>query len=189
MLESLAKMDPAAKPNVRLRTLTAAMVEHQRTGEPLHEWNLAKIEGKTDWIDNYRTVEQFMSRDLFTVRPEDIIDLAANLMEWRHIRHVPVEDAEGNLVGIVSHRDLVKLFAERRARPDAEIIVKDVMKSDLITVAPETRTLDALYLMREKNIGCLPIVKGGKLLGLITAHDFLTVSTRLFEERIKENSR
>jgi CBS domain-containing protein len=39
--------------------------------------------------------------------------------------------------------------------------------------------------MREKNIGCLPVIKAGKLVGLITAYDFLTVSARLFEERLK----
>jgi CBS domain-containing protein/gamma-glutamylcysteine synthetase len=188
MLDSLAKMDKAAKPNVRLRTLTAAMLKNQETGEPLHRWNLAEIEQKTDWIDNYRTVEQFMSRDLFTVRPEDVIDLAANLMDWKHIRHVPVEDDEGNLVGIVSHRDLLRLFAENLNREAGEIIVKDVMRTDLITITSETKTLDALYLMREKNIGCLPVCKRGKLIGILTAHDFLTVSTRLFEERLKAES-
>jgi len=132
------------------RTLTAAMLENQASGAPLHEWALAAIEEKTDWIDNYRTVEQFMSRDLFTVRPEDILDLAANMMEWRHIRHVPVEDEKGELVGIVSHRDLLKLFAEDRARICEELIVKDVMHTELITVTPETRTLDALALNSAK---------------------------------------
>jgi CBS domain-containing protein/gamma-glutamylcysteine synthetase len=185
MLASLANMDKAAKPNVRLRTLTEAMLKNQETGKPLHEWDLAVIEQKTDWIDNYQTVEQFMTRDLFTVRPEDIIDLAANLMQWRHIRHVPVEDADGRLVGVVSHRDLLKLFAEQRHSLCDDIIVKDVMQTELVTVKPDTKTLDALYLMREKQIGCLPVVKNKKLVGLITAHDFLTVSTRLFEERLK----
>lgn len=59
------------------------------------------------------------------------------------------------------------------------------MQTELVTVKPETKTLDALNLMREKDIGCLPVVKNKKLVGLITAHDFLTVSTRLFEEKLK----
>ena len=45
-----------------------------------------------------------MSTDLFTVKPDDLIDLAASVMDWRHIRHVPVEDDEGHLVGLVTHR-------------------------------------------------------------------------------------
>ncbi len=189
VLDSLAGMDKAAKSNIRMRALTAAMLKHQETGEPLHCWSLAEIEEKSDWIDNYRTVEQFMSRDLFTVRPEDVIDLAVNLMDWKHIRHVPVEDADGDLVGIVSHRDLLQLFSLPMLRNNQEIVVKNVMRKNLITISPETDTLDALYLMREKNIGCLPVVKNKKLVGLITAHDFLTVSTRLFEERLKAQSK
>ena len=179
-------MDEKAKLNVRMRTLTAAMKENQQNGKPLHKWDLAQIPEKTDWIDNYRTVEQFMSKDLFTVRPEDVIDLAANLMSWKHIRHVPVEDDAGNLVGIISHRDLMKLFAEKQTEVMA---VRDVMKTDLMTIAPETSSLEALNLMRENDIGCLPVVKDNKLVGLITAYDFLTISTKLFEERIKEQSR
>ena len=185
MLNSLARMDPAAKSNVRFRTITAAMKNYQEKGVPLHKWQLAEITETTDWIDNYRTVEQFMTRDLFTVRPDDVIDLAANVMNWRHVRHVPVEDDAGNLVGIVSHRDLLKLFAEEDDRRHKEIIVSDVMRTELITVTPETSTLEALYLMREKHIGALPVCRNGKLAGIVTAHDFLTVSTRLFEERLK----
>jgi len=186
MLDSLSHMDPAAKANVRLRTLTATMKSYQEQGTPVHEWEPATIAESTGWIDNYRTVEQFMSRDLFTVRPDDVIDLAANLMNWRHVRHVPVEDDAGKLVGILSHRDLLKLFAVRKGQN--EIIVSEVMQTELITVVPETPTLEALYIMREKKIGCLPVCRNGKLAGLITAHDFLTVSTRLLEERLKAQS-
>jgi CBS domain-containing protein len=169
-----------------MRTLVTAMIKNQETNEPVHKWKLAEITAKSDWIDNYRTVEQFMSRDLFTVRAEDVLDLAASLMYWKHIRHVPVEDDSGKLIGIVTHRDLVELFVQNRRNGQAEIIVRDVMKKDLLTIAPETPTLEALQIMREKKIGCLPVVKNEKLVGLITAHDFLTVSTKLLEERLTQ---
>jgi CBS domain-containing protein/gamma-glutamyl:cysteine ligase YbdK (ATP-grasp superfamily) len=189
VLDSLNNMDKAAKLNVRMRTLTKAMVKHQETGETLHNWSLAVIEKKTDWIDNYRTVEQFMTRDLFTVRPEDVIDLAVNLMDWKHIRHVPVEDSTGNLVGIVSHRDLIEFFAQETSTGTQETAVKDIMRTNLVTITPETKTLEALHLMRDKKIGCLPVVRGERLVGLITDYDFLTVSTRLFEERLKKQKK
>jgi CBS domain-containing protein len=186
MIDSLAAMDKPAKPNVKLRSLTAAMKANQESGEPLHKWPLAEIPKKSVWVDSYKTVEQFMVTDLFTVRPEDVIDLAANLMHWKHVRHVPVEDDQGKLAGIISHRDLLALFAAGRSIDTSEIIVRDVMKRDLITVTAETPTLEALHLMREKNIGCLPVVREGRLIGMITAHDFLTVSVRLFEERLRD---
>lgn len=184
MLDSAASMDPLAKPNVRLRTLVSAMKSNQEAGLPVHKWELASIPQRSEWIDNYQTVEQFMAVDLFTVRPEDVIDLAANLMHWRHVRHVPVENDAGELIGIVSHRDLIELLARGATETKRPVIVRDIMKTDLITISPETDTLDALHMMREKKIGCLPVVKGEKLVGLITAHDFLTVSAKLFEERL-----
>ena len=184
MLDSYAGMDPRAKANVRMRTLTAAIQANQETDMPVHEWPLAEIPSESEWIDNYKTVEQFMAVDLFTVRAEDIIDLAASLMHWRHVRHVPVEDDAGNLIGIVSHRDLIQLLAEGKINGQAEWAVRDIMHTDLITVEPETPTLTALDLMRTKNIGALPVVKGDKLVGIVTAYDFLTVSAKLFEERL-----
>lgn len=186
MIDSLGIMDKRAKTNVRMRTLTAAMKANQESGEPLHKWPLAEIPAKSDWIDNYKTVEQFMAIDLFTVRPEDVLDLAASLMHWRHVRHVPVEDDAGHLIGIVSHRDLIELLASGRFGMSGSVVVRDIMKTDLVTVEPNTPTLDALELMREKNIGCLPVVKNGRLVGIITAYDFLTVSSKLFEEKLSQ---
>ncbi|MBK8464766.1 MAG: CBS domain-containing protein [Chloracidobacterium sp.] len=184
MINSLAAMDKRAKPNVKLRSITAAMKTHQESGEPMHEWPMAQIPERSDWIDNYKTVEQFMAIDLFTVRPEDVLDLAASLMHWRHVRHVPVEDDAGRLIGIVSHRDLIELLASGKFAMSKQVIVRDIMKTDLVTITPETSTLDALELMRERNIGCLPVVKDGRLVGIVTAYDFLTVSSKLFEEKL-----
>ena len=185
MLDSVARMDPLAKPNVKMRSLTAAMKINQTSGKPVHEWELADIPPTSDWIDNYKSVEQFMVTDLFTVRPDDVLDLAASLMESRHVRHVPVEDDSGTLVGLISHRDLIRLYAHRGSNPRMDLAVRDVMKKDPVTVAAETPTLEALLIMRDRKIGALPVVSGNKLVGLITEHDFLTVSTRLFEERLK----
>lgn len=184
MIDSLAGMDKRAKPNVRMRTLTAAIKTNQLSDKPVHEWPLADIPAKSEWIDNYKTVEQFMAVDLFTVRPEDILDLAASLMHWRHVRHVPVEDDEGRLIGIVSHRDLIELLATGKAGTSVPVLVSDLMKTDLVTITPDTPTLDALALMRERDIGCLPVVKDERLVGLVTAHDFLTVSAKLLEEKL-----
>ena len=188
MIDSLATMDKRAKPNVKMRTLTAVMKVNQEVGEPMHTWKLAEIPVSSEWIDNYKTVEQFMAVDLYTVRPEDILDLAASLMHWKHVRHVPVEDDTGQLIGIVSHRDLLELFAMGKLAGKQQIVIRDVMKTDLITIEPCTPTLDALELMREHRIGCLPVVKDEKLVGLVTAFDFLTVSAKLFEERLKDVS-
>jgi CBS domain-containing protein len=186
MLNSLAGMDKKAKLNVRMRTITSELLKNQETKEPVHKWKLATIEEKSDWVDNYRTVERFMSKDLFTVRPRDIIDFAASMMNWKHIRHVPVEDDAGNLVGLVSVRELLEVLATDNLKGKDEIAVRDIMKTEVMTISPETPALEALGMMEENDIGCLPIVRGRKLIGIITAHDFLTVSAKLFEERLRK---
>jgi CBS domain-containing protein len=184
MIDSLAAMDPRAKANVRMRSLTAAMKKNQESGLPLHKWDLAEIPGRPEWIDNYMTVEQFMSTDLFTVRPEDVVDLAASLMHWKHVRHVPVENDSGELVGIVSHRDLLELIVRGKLEGCGSVAVRDIMKTDLLTITPQTSALDALCMMRDRDIGCLPVVQGKTLIGLVTAYDYLTVSAKLFERMI-----
>jgi len=182
MLKSLSNMNKRAKPNVRMRTLTEAMKKNQEKGDPLHSWDLAEIPEGADWIDSFKTVEQFMSTDLFTVRPEDVIDLAASLMHWKHIRHIPVEDDAGRLIGIISHRDLLEMFVQGKTKGGSDVVIREIMKPNPISICPETSSLEALRLMRTKNIGCLPVLKDKRLVGIITAYGFLTVSVKLFEE-------
>jgi len=61
----------------------------------VHTWPIIEATEDDDWRSSYQTVGQFMATDLFTVRPDDLVDLAASVMDWRHIRHVPVEDEQG----------------------------------------------------------------------------------------------
>jgi CBS domain-containing protein len=132
-------------------------------------------------------VEQFMSTDLFTVQEDEPIDLVASLMDWEKIRHVPVEDHEHRLVGLVSYRSLIHLLAQGEFwKRGAPIPVSDVMKRDLITVTPETPTQDAIALMKERRIGSLPVVKDGRLIGIVTERDFMDIASELLEEKLKD---
>ncbi|MGB0589884.1 MAG: CBS domain-containing protein [Myxococcota bacterium] len=169
----------------RGRALVKQMVERQCEGRPVHEWPLCDVSGlETSW-HSFLTVGQVMTTDLFTVRAHDLVDLAASMMQWEHIRHVPVEDDLGHLVGLVSHRDLLSLVGgEAKER----VAVVDIMKTDLITVTPRTPTVDAIRVMRDARVGCLPVVEEGRLLGLVTETDFLDVARRVIEEQLARAS-
>ena len=173
-----------ARSHERCRALTAAALQRQQTGEPVHTWELATVDEASDWRHNFRTVGQFMTRDLFTVQPDDLVDLAANVMDWEHVRHVPVEDDEGRLVGLVSHRTLIRLLAQGEARGGQPIPVSRIMKSDPITVEPGTLTLTAIGLMRKHAVACLPVVEGDKLVGILTERDLIEMAAQLFEEHL-----
>jgi len=106
-------------------------------------------------------------------------------MDWRHIRHVPVEDEEGRLVGLVTHRALLRLLSGGTQTPNTNpLTVGEIMKTDPITVSSTTPTLEALELMRRNKVGCLPVVDGDQLVGILTSYDFLEASARLFKEQL-----
>jgi CBS domain-containing protein len=126
-----------------------------------------------------------MSTDLFTLRPDDLVDFAASVMDWRHIRHVPVENAEGELVGLLTHRALLRLLSRGvQTDPKEPLVVRDIMKTEPVTVSSTTPTLEALELMRSNKVGCLPVVDEGQLVGIVTSFDFLDASARLFKEHL-----
>jgi CBS domain-containing protein/gamma-glutamylcysteine synthetase len=184
-LQSLAAMSGRGTREMRHRALARAMHARQQTNDPVHRWGEVEMDELEDWTENYQTVGQFMSTDLFTVRPDDLVDFAASVMDWRHIRHVPVEDGEGRLVGLVSHRDLLRLMAHGQHGKGEPVAVRSILKPDPVTVAPDTPTLEAIELMRRHKVGCLPVVERGALVGIVTAQDFLDASARLFEQHLK----
>jgi CBS domain-containing protein len=95
---------------------------------------------------------------------------------------VPVEDETGRLVGLVTHRGLLHLLSTRKEL--GAITVKDIMVPDPFTVSPLTPTLEAIATMRERRVGCLPVIEGGQLVGIVTSYDFLEASARLFQEHL-----
>jgi CBS domain-containing protein/gamma-glutamyl:cysteine ligase YbdK (ATP-grasp superfamily) len=187
-LKSLAALGSKGTKDMRQRALAEAMFERQQTGDPVHRWPIVKNPDTEDWPESYRTVGRFMTTDLFTVRPDDLVDLAASVMDWQHIRHVPVEDDEGRLVGLVSHRDLLRLLSREGQKTGGAVAVREIMKADPVIVSPATPTLEAMELMRTRGVGCLPVVEGGTLVGIVTAYDFLAASARLFEERLRQDA-
>jgi CBS-domain-containing membrane protein len=150
----------------------------------VHEWKIDEGSEESDWSQSYQTVGQFMSTDLFTVRADDLVDLAASVMDWRHVRHVPVEDDEGRLIGLVTHRDLLHLLSKRLPQSEQPRTVRDIMKTDLQTVSSSTPTLKAMEIMESNCVGCLPVVDNGHLVGIVTSYDFLAGAARLFREHL-----
>jgi CBS domain-containing protein len=189
-LDSCANMGESVTRDRRQRALTRSILHNQWQGRPGHEWPLVEAPDDEDWRHSYRTVGQYMTTDLFTVRPGDIVDLAVSLMDWEHVRHVPVEDDDGRLVGILSHRRILRLIGKRSREgaqgSTATVPVEAIMKPDPLHVPPETPTLDAIQIMKEHRVGCLPIVENDRLVGIITERDLVDVAARLLEESLRD---
>ena len=187
--DSLAAVAEYA-PEVRVQALTDAMCHNQRTGEPVHTWPLATVrEGAESWRQSFSTAGQVMSTNLFSVRAGDILDLPANLMDWHQVRHVPVEDDEGRLIGLVSHRAILRVFARGHEARNRELLVRDVMREDPVTASTGTPTQEVMDLMRRHRVSCLPVVgPNRRLVGLVTEQDLMQVSARLLERFLNSPS-
>lgn len=189
MLKSFASLSRHQPVDMRLRTLTSTILARQKEDKPVKDWKLAELGEPMDWSQSYQTVGQFMATDLFTLRPDDLVDLAASLMDWRHIRHVPVEDEHGHLVGLVTHRGLLRLLSRGSSLSDGgALTVREIMKANPTSVSSTTPTLEAIEIMRSSKIGCLPVVDDGQLVGIVTSYDFLTATASLFKQHLANSA-
>jgi CBS domain-containing membrane protein len=126
-------------------------------------------------------VGDLMTSEVATLQRNEMLSLAEQLMSLGRIRHLPVVDEEGELVGIVSQRDLFHSGLLRAlghgkhsaARVREMLPVKEVMATDVTTTTRDASLEEAARLMFEKKIGCLPVVENGRLVGILTEGDFV----------------
>ena len=125
-------------------------------------------------------VREIMMGSPVTLKPEDTLDLANDIISLGRIRHIPIVDGV-RLVGIVTERDLIgaaaaQIFGLKRKSKSAllkSVLIKEVMKKRVITAAPDTPIKDIAHLMANKKIGCVPVVSDGMVVGLVTTTDIL----------------
>lgn len=116
-------------------------------------------------------VSDLMSTDLFVLSSNHRFNAAKALMNWQRIRHIPVVNEQEELVGLVTHRDVLSTMAQRGI--EGELLVKDVMNKNIITVPPNMWLSDAAKLIIDNKFGCLPVVNRGRLVGILTEADFV----------------
>lgn len=166
-----------------LTALTAAISKRQRIGEPVHTWDLPAHSEAGDWDHRFFTVEQIMKTDLYTASPDDPVELVIRMMYYNNIRHVPVERHDGTLLGIISPRSLITFYNNFSERDRKKLSAKDIMTTNLITVTPQTTIESAINLLRNHDIGCLPVIFNEKLVGIITERDFVILTANLVSQR------
>jgi CBS domain-containing protein len=148
-----------------LKILTKGMYELQETDQALHEWP-DQLHQKYYLSPNSEDkVCQIMNTDLFTVEEQESLALVKALMDWHHIRHMPIENKDGNLVGIVSAKYLDQ-FDENQSKSVGEIMV-----TDIISVGRDEPISTCVELMKQHKIGCLPVVRDSKITGIVTDTD------------------
>ncbi len=190
LLSSFSTLKKEGTRDEALSALAAATINRQWEGTPVHQWSAAQLdEGRAMKPSDLR-VEEFMTTDLFTVDPHEPTELVAYLMDWKHIRHVPVEDERGRLVGLVSCFEIMRHSRDEMDEQVADpVAVSAIMQPNPITVTPETSMVEAIALMRREQVDALPVVKDDRLVGIVTEHDFVNIVTRFLEQAHRESPR
>ena len=135
------------------------------------------------------TTRDLMTEDLIALRNDDSLLAAKQTMEDARIRHLPIVDEAGAFVGLLTHRDLLAASVSRLADIDATtqeeiyagIPISEVMRSDVAMVTPELPLRQAAEVLLTQKYGCLPVVECGKLVGILTASDFIRLSLELMD--------
>ncbi|MFN3479118.1 MAG: CBS domain-containing protein [Thermodesulfovibrionales bacterium] len=131
-----------------------------------------------------------MTKKVITISPDDSLIDAAVLLKEKKIKHLPIVK-DGRLVGILSDRDIKEYSPSKSTSLDVFEIryllgktkCGDIGKTNVITTDPDTPIEEAAILMIDHNIGCLPVIEKGKLVGIISDKDLFKVIVDIMKDR------
>jgi len=134
-----------------------------------------------------KLVRDFMTRDVATLGQNETLQTADDLMRLGRIRHLPVVDDDGLLAGIVTQRDLfhsgllraLGYGSHAKQKALEGLVIKDAMRNEVVTTTPDSPLSDAAKTMFERKIGCLVVLEGQKIAGILTESDFVRISAGL----------
>ena len=135
------------------------------------------------------TVSEIMTREPYTLGPDSNLAEARQLMAEHHIRHIPVLSNDGSLVGLVSQRDVLaaedsSVVSSQQAidATDRYVALSSVMTSPVQTVDERDSLRGTAMILQKSKVGCLPVLRDGKLVGIITDTDFVAIAINLMEQ-------
>ncbi len=133
------------------------------------------------------TIDTIMTTDLITVSPSASLAEARELMHDHRIHHLPVVNEDDGLVGLLTLTDVLAATDSRLRSKDSRLPAKDIgiseaMTTDVATVDEHASLRQAALFLEKHKIGCLPVMSGEKLKGIITDTDFVGVAINLLEQ-------
>ncbi|MFW2406012.1 MAG: CBS domain-containing protein [Gammaproteobacteria bacterium] len=133
------------------------------------------------------TIDEIMSVELRTLSEENTLADAQKMMSEAHIHHIPITNGNNSLKGLVSHRDVLaatesQLSDAALAQNASDVPVSEFMTRDVATVDPRANLRQAAIYLQKHKYGCLPVVEGDELIGIVTDSDFVSVAINLLEQ-------
>lgn len=167
MVEGFRKLKKDYKTPDALKILTATMYERQEKGYDIDAWQLPRGDEYRTGKKN-RTVGDIMSTKIITAQQSDSAELVLRMMQWKNIHHVPILNPNMDLCGLLTWTDVGHFLDEPEKLEER---IESIMERDLITTTADTPLKEAKRTIKSNQINCLPVVKGKKLIGIITSND------------------
>ena len=123
------------------------------------------------------SLNEIMTMDPITLDADDSLVKAGELMREHRIRHIPVTD-QGKLIGLITQRDILAAASAE----DSYSMIADLIRKNIFTVPDDSDMRGAALLMQKHKIGCLPVVADGKLVGIVTDSDYVSLAINLLEQ-------
>ncbi|MCR8852724.1 acetoin utilization AcuB family protein [Lysinibacillus fusiformis] len=122
-------------------------------------------------------VEEIMNEEPYTLAPTNTVLEALKLMRDKKVRHLPVIDDERHVLGVITERDIKEVLpSSLQDEPNSPVFhakVEEIMVKDPLVGHPLDFVEEVALTFYESKVGCLPIVSGGKLVGIVTTTDLL----------------
>ena len=135
------------------------------------------------------TVAEIMTREPYTLGPNDSLASARELLAAHHIRHIPIVSPQNNLIGLVSQRDVLAAADScvlnnppGETSQESYVALSAIMTSPVQTADETTSLRGAAMHLHKHKLGCLPVMRNGKLTGIITDADFVAIAINLMEQ-------
>lgn len=166
-----------------LTILTAAIHTNQNMpNHPVHKWKEPTVDDYRGYDPENLNVSEFMETDLLTAHRSDLAELVLQLMEWKDFSHMPVEDKRGILVGMLSAsqiKEQLSIVSKNKKGKQRALQVRDVMEKHPLTLGPNESIKNALHIMHQNELTCMPVVRNKELVGLLTESNCISITRRL----------
>jgi CBS domain-containing protein len=169
-----------ASVNESIKAIVEGIYQRQKSNHPVHQWKPPALHESGGWASRFQYVEQLMTTDLITVSESEPLELVKNIMLWSGIHHVPVENNDGELTGLITAELLMTHYLKPDMPKGQTLIAGDVMITEPVICEPGTMTFDLLKIMRDNELTGVPVVQNKKLIGIFTIKDYLKTVDFLF---------
>jgi len=155
--------------------LTKKMYEYQLKNLPVHQWD--DFESISDDMKEAKNkAYKIMTREIFVVNEDDLVEMVSKIMEWKHIHHVPVMSHENKVVGMINENMLAQIdFSESKSQDQ---MAHEIMNKNVVFIHPETTVKAMDELLVAHNVSSLMVMYNNELIGIVTQNDLNKVKNQ-----------